>query len=123
MNKKDKIKSAKLIQICAKVEIKKLYFYCRKDMKNNIFIFKYSNEISFYYLVLSCWTFKIKYCEIKLFKIEIKRQKKATFKVAFYIRSSCVENYKVLVEPEVNHPQTHFQNLVLKTNVRYAWSE
>lgn len=78
MNKKDKTKSAKLIRIYAKVEINKEYFYWVKFMKNNIFILKYVNEISFYCLVLSYWAFKMKCCEIKLFKIEIKRQKKAT---------------------------------------------
>lgn len=78
MNKKDKTKSAKLIRIYAKVEINKEYFYWVKFMKNNIFILKYVNKISFYCLVLSCWTFKMKCYEIKLFKIEIKRQKKAT---------------------------------------------
>ena len=77
MNKKDKTKSAKLIRIYAKVEINKEYFYWVKFMKNNIFILKYVNKISFYCLVLSCWKFKMKCYEIKLFKIEIKRQKKS----------------------------------------------
>ena len=77
MNKKDKTKSAKLIRIYAKVEINKSYFYWVKVLKNNIFILNYVNKISFSCLVLSCWTFKMKCYEIKLFKIEIKRQKKS----------------------------------------------
>ncbi len=59
MNKKDKIKSAKLIRICAKAECNKFDFYLDKIMKNSIFILKYMDEISFYCLVLSCWAFKM----------------------------------------------------------------